>query len=96
MLGSSIPALYVVGASMLLAALANIYFNGISGTGNTQAALILEVGVQVFYALYVIVIGMVLRMPVEICFTTELIYYALMLAFSVVYLKKANWQNKKI
>lgn len=96
LVAESIPALYVVGASMLLAALANIYFNGISGTGNTQAALILEVGVQVFYALYVIVIGMVLRMPVEICFTTELIYYALMLAFSVVYLKKANWQNKKI
>ena len=42
---------------MLIAALANIYFNGISGTGNTQAALGLEVGVQIFYALYIIVVG---------------------------------------
>lgn len=96
LVAESIPALYVVCASMLLASLANIYFNGISGTGNTQAALGVEVGVQVFYALYVIVVGMVLRQPVEICFTTEIIYYVLMLIFSLIYLKKAKWQNKKI
>lgn len=96
LVADSIPALYVVCASMLLAALANIYFNGISGTGNTQAALGVEVGVQVFYALYVILVGMILRQPVEICFTTEIIYYVLMLIFSLIYLKKAKWQNKKI
>lgn len=96
LLVESVPALYVVCGAMLIAALANIYFNGISGTGNTQAALILEVGVQVFYALYVIMVGMVLRAPVNICFTTEIIYYVLMLTFSLVYLKKAKWQNKKI
>ena len=96
LISESAPALYVVCAAMLLASLANIYFNGISGTGNTQAALGLEVGVQVFYTLYVIIIGMVLRKPVEICFTTELIYYSLMLFFSVIYLKRAKWQNKKI
>ena len=96
LVAESIPALYVVCASMLLASLANIYFNGISGTGNTQAALGVEVGVQVFYALYVIVVGMVLRQPVEICFTTEIIYYVLMLIFSLIYLKKAKWQTKKI
>ena len=92
----SVPALYVVCGAMLIAALANIYFNGISGTGNTQAALGLEVGVQIFYALYIIVVGMMLRAPVDVCFTTEVIYYSLMLTFSVIYLKKAKWQNKKI
>ena len=81
---------------MLLASFAFVYFNGISGTGNTQAALVLEIVVQVFYALYVIGVGMVLRAPVEICFTTEVVYYVLMLGLSLVYLKKAKWQNKKI
>ena len=73
-----------------------MYFNGISGTGNTQAALVLEIGVQVFYALYIIVVGMIIQAPVEICFTTEVIYYALRLAFSLLYLKKVKWQNKRI
>ncbi len=96
LISESVPALYVVCGSMLIASFANIYFNGISGTGNTHAALILEVGVQSFYSIYVIVVGMLLRKPVEICFTTEVIYYSLMLLFSILYLKKAKWQNKKI
>lgn len=96
LISESVPALYVVCGSMLIASFANIYFNGISGTGNTHAALILEVGVQFFYSIYVIVVGMLLRKPVEICFTTEVIYYSLMLLFSILYLKKAKWQNKKI
>ncbi len=92
----SVGAFNVVCGSMLLASLANIYFNGISGTGNTQAALVLEVFIQVFYALYIIVVGMWIQAPVSICFTTEVIYYLLMLSASLFYLKKAKWQNKKI
>ena len=96
LISESVPALYVVCGAMMIASLANIYFNGISGTGNTQAALVLETGVLIFYAVYVIVVGMVLRQPVEICFTTEVVYYSFMLFFSIIYLKKAKWQNKKI
>ena len=96
LISESAPALYVVCGAMMIASLANIYFNGISGTGNTQAALVLETGVLIFYAFYVVIVGMVLRQPVEICFTTEVVYYSLMLFFSIIYLKKAKWQNKKI
>ncbi|WP_303916675.1 MATE family efflux transporter [Bacteroides mediterraneensis] len=96
LLHESVSALYVVCGAMLISSLANVYFNGISGTGNTQAALVLEVCVQVFYALYVVGVGMILQAPVDICFTTEVIYYILMLTFSLIYLKKAKWQNKKI
>ena len=96
LLVESVSALYVVCGAMLIASLANVYFNGISGTGNTQAALVLEVFVQVFYALYIIVVGMVIQAPVYVCFTTEVIYYVLMLGSSLIYLKKAKWQNKKI
>lgn len=96
LLVESVSALYVVCGAMLIASMANVYFNGISGTGNTQAALVLEVFVQVFYALYIIVVGMVIQASVDVCFTTEVIYYVLMLGSSLIYLKKAKWQNKKI
>lgn len=96
LLVESVSALYVMCGAMLIASLANVYFNGISGTGNTQAALVLEVFVQVFYALYIIVVGMVIQASVDVCFTTEVIYYVLMLGSSLIYLKKAKWQNKKI
>ena len=49
----SVPSLYVIGGAMLIASVANIYFNGISGTGNTQAALYLETSTLIIYAVYV-------------------------------------------
>ena len=92
----SIPSIYIISIAMLVAAPSNIYFNGISGTGNTQAALILESGTLVIYAFYVLWIGLSIQAPVEICFTSEILYYGLLLMASLLYLKKAKWQNKKI
>ena len=92
----SVPSLYVIGGAMLIASVANIYFNGISGTGNTQAALILETATLVIYTSYIFWIGYIVKAPVSVCFSTEVIYYALLLICSVIYLKKAKWQNKKI
>ena len=96
LLTESVPSLYVIGVAMLVAAVANIYFNGISGTGNTQAALWLETGTLAVYGVYVFVVGWWAKAPVSVCFTTEILYYALLLITSLIYLKKAKWQNKKI
>lgn len=95
LLVESVSALYVVCGAMLIASLANVYFNGISGTGNTQAALVLEVFVQVFYALYIIVVGMVIQAPVDVCFTTEVIYYVLMLGSSLIISEKSKMAEQK-
>ena len=96
LLTESVPSLYVIGIAMMVAAVANIYFNGISGTGNTQAALWLETSTLVVYAVYVFCIGWWAKASVAVCFTTELLYYALLLILSLIYLKKAKWQNKNI
>lgn len=96
LLAESVPSAYVIGIAMLIAAVSNIYFNGISGTGNTQAALWLEGGTLVVYALYIFIIGWWVQAPVSVCFTTEILYYLILLLASVIYLKKAKWQNKKI
>ena len=96
LLTESISSLYVIGFAMLVASVANIYFNGISGTGNTQAALWLETGTLVFYAVYIFCIGWWAQAPVSICFSAEILYYVLLLISSLIYLKKAKWQNKKI
>jgi len=96
LIDSSIPSLYVISVAMLISAVSNIYFNGVSGTGNTRTALWLELVTLAFYCIYIYIVAFRLRMPVEICFTTELIYFSFLLLFSFVYLKKGNWQKKKI
>jgi Na+-driven multidrug efflux pump len=92
----SVPSAYVIAAAMLLAAVSGIVFNGVSGTGNTRPALFLELVTLVFYCVYVFVVGMYLKMPVHICFLSEIIYYGLLLSLSVSYLARGNWQHKKI
>ncbi len=96
LVAASIPSLYVIAGAMLLCAAGNIAFNGVSGTGNTRSALTLEIVTLFFYCIYIYIIGILLKMPVHICFTSEIIYYGLLLILSVFYLKKGNWQNKQI
>ncbi|MDF9830757.1 MATE family efflux transporter [Parabacteroides sp. PF5-6] len=96
LIAASIPSLYVIAAAMLLSSVSNIFFNGVSGTGNTRSALAMELVTLFFYCIYLYWIGMIMKMPVQICFTTEFIYYASLLILCFFYLKKANWQNKKI
>lgn len=96
LIADSIPSVYVICVAMLVASVSNVVFNSISGTGNTRAALILESGTLVFYVAYLLVVGSVFKAPVEICFTTELVYYTLLLITSYIYLKKGKWQNKRV
>lgn len=96
LIAESVPSLYVICAAMLIASVANVVFNGVSGTGNTQAALMLETITIVFYGSYIVFIGMWLKAPVEWCFTIEILYYSILLLASYIYFKKAKWQNKKI
>jgi putative MATE family efflux protein len=96
LLEDSIPALYVISAAMLVCSLGSISFSGVSGTGNTRSALALELITLTFYVGYLYFIAVHLRMPVEICFTTEFVYFSGLLILSSWYLKKGRWQNKKI
>lgn len=96
LIADSVPSIYVVAGAMLIASIGNVAFSGITGTGNTRSALLIEIATLVFYVLYVYIMGMRLRMPVSVCFTTEVIYYTGLLVASAFYLKKATWQNKKI
>lgn len=93
---ASIPSVYVIVGALVISAAANIVFNGVTGTGNTKAALYIESVVLFFYGLFIYVAGVRLHMPVGICFMTEVIYYIGLLLLSVIYLKKANWQSKQI
>lgn len=92
----SVSSLYVLLGAMFIASISNIYFNGISGTGAARAALYIEIIIQAIYGMYIVWIGMWLMMPLEICFTTELLYYILMLVLSIIYLRRGNWRNKQI
>ena len=92
----AIPSLWVIAGALLIAALSNICFSGISGTGNTRSALAIELSAQVFYAAYILASCWWLKWPVAGCFTCEIVYYCLLLLGSLVYFRYFNWQKTKI
>ena len=96
LINESGASVLVIGIAMLVASVSNILFSSISGTGNTRSALMLETITLVIYVGYVFIVAIAWQAPVEICFTTEILYYVLLLVGSYIYLKKAKWQNKKI
>ncbi|MDR3260262.1 MAG: MATE family efflux transporter [Tannerella sp.] len=96
LIADSIPSLYVIAVTTLVSSVATVVFNGLSGTGNTRPALMLELGVLVVYILFIYLAGVQFRQPVHICYLCELIYFLSLLAGCVLYFRFASWEKKKI
>lgn len=96
LIAESIPSVYVIAAALVLSSFAFVVFNGVTGTGNTQASLVIEMTTLFFYALFIYWSGRIMRYPVAICFGAEIIYYVGLFSLSMLYLRRAKWQNKRI
>ena len=93
---ASIPSLWVLCSAYLILVPANVYFQAVSGTGNTRTALGLELCVLAVYLAYITYVILYLRVDVAFCWTTEHLYGICILTLSYIYIKKGNWQKKQI
>ena len=93
---NSIPSLYVILAVLPVMAVASIFFNGASGTGNTKSALFIEIITLILYVAWMWFTAIHLKASLAVCWTTELVYALFLGIFSFIYFQKGNWKNKKI
>lgn len=93
---ASIPSLWVFCTTIWLTAASNIYFQSVSGTGNTRMAFILELSTLVIYAAYITLIIQVMRLDVAWCWTSEHVYGGFLLIFCSIYLHRGKWKLKRI
>ncbi len=93
---ASVPALLVMASAYLIQTPALIWFNSVSGTGNTRPAFALEMAAIATYAGYVWWVVIRLRADVAWCWTTEHLYGTVMFLLAYLYMRKADWQSKKI
>lgn len=93
---AAVHSLWVMCAAYLLLVPANVYFQAVSGTGNTRTALGLETLTLIIYVTYITYIILHLRLDVAICWTSEIVYSTFMLFFCSMYIKRGNWQGRKI
>lgn len=91
---AAVPSVYVVCLATVLGAIGMTYFEAVSGTGNTAAAMSLEFGVLVAYVLYVYL--MTNYSTITFVWTAEWFYNIVIGIISFLYIWKADWRKKKI
>lgn len=92
----SLPALWVFVSSCLLLLPAYIYFQAVSGTGNTRTALLLQLGASAAYVGCIAFVALYLQAHIAVCFAMEYVYVIPILVLSYLYIKKGNCPYKQI
>lgn len=90
-----IPSILVICSGTIFQGIGNAYFEAVSGTGNTSAALYLESAVLVVYILFIFAMTH-LTTRVELVWTAEILYGALLGILCFLYMKFARWDKKRI
>ena len=96
LVAASVPSVYVIVGSLLIGSVANVAFNGVSGTGNTRSAPFYGSGGIDSVCAFCICRGDAFTFAGSRMLLDRAIYYSGLLVASVIYLKKASWQNKRI
>ena len=90
-----VPSILVICSGTIFQGIGNAYFEAVSGTGNTSAALYLETVILVVYILFIVAMTH-LTTRVELVWTAEILYGALLGILCFLYMKFARWDRKSI
>ncbi len=90
-----VPSIIVICSGTIFQGIGNAYFEAVSGTGNTSAALYLESVILVVYVLFIVVMTN-LTTEVAWVWTAEILYGVLLGILCSLYMKYAKWNQKRI
>ena len=90
-----VPSIYVICFGTIFQGIGNAYFEAVSGTGNTSAALYLEAVILVIYVAFIWAMTH-LTTRVELVWTAEILYGALLGILCGIYMKFAKWDKKRV
>lgn len=96
MINDCIPSFYVIIFTLFVFSLTFNFFSGVTGTGNTRIAFLIElIGVLIYLTtIYIIVIQ--LNLPQFFAWFGEAEYFLTIFIFAFWYLRKGKWQLKNI
>ncbi|MGB5007726.1 MAG: MATE family efflux transporter [Ferruginibacter sp.] len=88
-----IPVLRVVSADLLLMCIANIWLNGVTGTGKTRINLMIEIVAITFYLVYSWFFIKMNFISLAFAWTNEFIYWSCIFIIAYFYLKSGKWKT---
>lgn len=95
-IAKSADTLQFLFGSMMLYGFCSIYFYAISGSGNTRYTFIIELISVLAYILCAYLFIKVLKWDIKSVWAVEYVYFGVIGALSIFYLKFFNWKKKQI
>ena len=91
-----IPVIRMVSCGLLLMSIANIWLNGVTGTGKTTINLMIEIIAITGYLIYTWIFMKVHYINLTIAWSNELIYWSVIFILSFSFLKSGRWKTKEV
>ena len=83
-------------STFFLSVPAYTYCNAVIGIGNTKTAFMFQMINIAIYLLYLFMLSASQSIPLAVYWTAEQLYVIVLLALSLLYLKRGRWQNKNL
>lgn len=96
LINDTIAPMYVLITLLPVYSIGSILYSAVSGTGNTKTSLTFELIALFFYFIYIWWIIYELRSSVALCWTSEHLYWLILMTLSFFYLRKGGWKKKEI
>jgi Na+-driven multidrug efflux pump len=91
---AGIPVIRIVSLGMLLMSLANIWLNGVTGTGKTKVNLLIEILAILLYLAYTWYFMRVHYISLAMAWSNEFIYWSTVFLLSFWFLNSGKWKTK--
>lgn len=96
LIDDTVVPFWVLLSSLPIYSISCVFFNGLSGTGNTKTGLYFEIVTLVFYVTYMSYIIIQRNYGVSVAWTSEHLYWSLLLILSYLYMRSGKWKAKDI
>ncbi len=93
---ATLPLIRMLTPALLCFAFGMILFSGLSGTGKTLMALVIEISSIVFYLGFAFILAVFLNASAATVWLVEAIYFSVLGLLSYLYLKGGRWRGLRI
>ena len=92
----AIPVLRIVTFALVIMSFGVVYFNAVTGTGNSAVTLYIEIAAIILYCIFVYTTLRVFNLPIMYGWMSEWLYWISLFIPSFIYLKTNRWKGKVI
>jgi putative MATE family efflux protein len=96
LIAESKPYMAILLPILAIFSVGSVFINGLTGTGHTKTALLIQTIFTIVYILYSLIVIKLLKANLNWAWSAEIFYWIGILIFVVIYLRTNKWHEKKL